>query len=98
LLENKAKVSVFDPEAMENTKNIFGKSVEYVDRMYNCLDNADALIICTEWNIFRTPDFSIIKNKLKHNIIFDGRNLFNPDDMENINIEYYSVGRRTVSV
>ena len=98
LLENKAKVSVFDPEAMENTKNIFGKSVEYVDRMYNCLDNADALIICTEWNIFRTPDFSIIKNKLKHNIIFDGRNLFNPDDMENLNIEYYSIGRRTVSV
>lgn len=98
LLEKGSIVSVYDQEAMENTKNIFGNKIEYVEKMYSALDAADALIICTEWNIFRTPDFGIIKNRLKSNIIFDGRNLFIPEDMEKLGFEYHSIGRRSVGL
>ena len=98
LLEKGSTVSVFDQEAMENTKDIFGEKIEYVEKMYNALDAADALIICTEWNIFRTPDFKIIKSKLKNSIIFDGRNLFSLDEMKKIGFEYHSIGRISVGV
>ncbi|MPM84793.1 UDP-glucose 6-dehydrogenase TuaD [bioreactor metagenome] len=81
---------------MQNTKNVFGDAIEYVDKMYNALDNAEALIICTEWNAFRTPDFNIIKSKLKKHLIFDGRNLFALEEMEKLNIEYHSIGRKIV--
>jgi len=98
LLEKGANISVYDQEAMENTKNIFGDKIEYVEKMYSALDAADALIICTEWNIFRTPDFKIIKNKLKNNIIFDGRNLFIPAEIEKAGFEYHSIGRKSVGM
>jgi UDPglucose 6-dehydrogenase len=63
--------------------------------MYAALDGADALVICTEWNEFRSPDFTDIKRRLKHALIFDGRNLFRPSQMAHEGFEYHSVGRPT---
>ncbi len=96
LLEKGAKISAYDPEAIENTKKIYSNKIEYATKMYDVLDNADALVICTEWNIFRTPDFDIIKSKLKFPVIFDGRNLFALEDMKKQKFLYYSIGRNTV--
>ncbi len=95
LLEAGANVNVYDPEAIDNTKIEFGNRINYFDDQYECIDQADLLVIVTEWNAFRSPDFDIIKSKLKTNIIFDGRNLFEPSDMENNGIEYHCIGRPT---
>ena len=93
LLAAGAKVKVYDPEAIENTKIIFGDKIEYFDNQYECLNDSDVLAIITEWNVFRSPDFDIIKSKLRTNIIFDGRNLFEPHDMQKLAIEYHCIGR-----
>jgi len=97
LLERGAHVIAHDPEAIDNTKLNYGDRIEYASRMYDTLYNCDALIIITEWNQFRTPDFDLIKSKLKNNIIFDGRNLYNLDFMADEGFEYYSIGRREVN-
>ncbi|MDR0927843.1 MAG: UDP-glucose/GDP-mannose dehydrogenase family protein [Ignavibacteria bacterium] len=96
LLDKKAILAVYDQEASENTRSVFGDSIVYTDKMYDALDDADALVICTEWNAFRTPDFGIIANKLKNKLIFDGRNLFSPTEMKSIGFEYHSIGRQSV--
>ena len=96
LLERKAQISAFDPEAMENTRKLYGDKIELVEKMYDALNDADVLVICTEWNIFRTPDFEVIKSKLKNNTIFDGRNLFALEDMRKRGINYFSIGRPDV--
>ena len=96
LLARDAKISVFDPEAMDNTKKIYNNKVEFVKKMYDALIEADALVICTEWNIFRNPDFNLVKSKLKNNVIFDGRNLFAVEDMKKLGFSYYSIGRPEV--
>lgn len=96
MLEEGATVCVHDPEAMENTKLIFGDKILYSERMYETLNDADALVIITEWNQFRTPDFDIIKSKLKNKIIFDGRNLYSLDQIKDLGFEYYSIGRRAI--
>lgn len=97
LLEKGASISAYDPEAAENTKKRFGDKIEYSDSMYSCLDNADALIIATEWNVFRNPDFKVVNGKLKEKLIFDGRNLYELQEMEELNYHYYSIGRRVVT-
>lgn len=96
MLENGASVSAYDPEAMENTKLKFGDKIEYAENMYDCLPEADALVIVTEWNNFRRPDFDKIKQSLKAPLIFDGRNLYDPEAMKNIHFEYYCIGRKPV--
>ncbi|MFA3782680.1 UDP-glucose/GDP-mannose dehydrogenase family protein [Melioribacteraceae bacterium 4301-Me] len=96
LLRNKITVAAYDPAAMENAKYYFNDSIEYSDEPYGALKNADALMILTEWNEFRNPDFEKIKSELKHKIIFDGRNIFDPDKMEELGFTYYSIGRRAV--
>ena len=68
--------AAFDPEAMNNVKNLIGDKINYAENQYDALKDADALIIATEWNEFRTPDFSKIVSNLKNKVIFDGRNLF----------------------
>ncbi len=93
LLENGATINTYDPEAMENTKIVFGDSIKYSQNMYDCLDNADGLIIATEWNLFRNPDFNIIRQKLNNKVIFDGRNLWTNDEMKDEGFRYYSIGR-----
>lgn len=96
LLKRGATLSVFDPEAIENTKKTFGNKIQYGDDQYDTLIDADALIIATEWNEFRTPDFTKIEQLLKHKAIFDGRNLFDIDSMKELGYHYVSIGRPTV--
>lgn len=93
LLKLGASISVFDPEAMGNVKQLMHNKVVYADNMYSVLTNADALIIATEWSEFRTPDFSYIRNQLRKPLIFDGRNLFDPAEMQKSFFEYISIGR-----
>ncbi len=91
-----AKVVVFDPEAMENIKKEVGKKVKYAKNPYDAVEGADALMIMTEWPEFRTPDFEKLDKSLKNKVIFDGRNLYEPEDMARMGYTYYSVGRKTV--
>lgn len=97
LLEKGAKVNAFDPAALENSKFYFGDKINYCEDAYVALKDADALIICTEWNEFRNPDFEEIKSLLKNPLIFDGRNLYLLSEMENLGFTYYSIGRRKVA-
>jgi len=96
LLAAGATVTAFDPEAMENVKRIVGDKITYAGNEYECLKDADALIIATEWSLFRTPDFERIEKEMNAKVIFDGRNLFNLDTMEGLGYHYQSVGRRKI--
>lgn len=95
LLNKGAKINVFDPEAMPNVKRKFGDQLTYSLNKYEAVDGADALIICTEWSIFRTPNFNKLKELLKQPVIFDGRNLFDVEDMNKEGFYYNSIGRKT---
>ncbi len=88
-----AYVQAFDPEARENVAKLNINNLQLVDTMYDALKNADALIIATEWNDFKKPDFAIIDSSLREKVIFDGRNLYNQQDLENRKYHYESVGR-----
>jgi UDPglucose 6-dehydrogenase len=93
LLKEGATVSVFDPEAMNNVKQVIGDSVTYAENQYEALEGADALIIATEWNEFRTPNFLKIVTSLRSKVIFDGRNLFDIAAIRELGFYYESVGR-----
>ncbi len=88
-----ATVSAFDPEAMNNVRKVIGDKISYADSQYLALENADALIIATEWSEFRTPDFDIINSSLKNKVIFDGRNLFDVKYIADLGYHYVSIGR-----
>ena len=94
LLGKGASVSAYDPEAMENTKKKFGVSIEYVADMYDALQDAYALIVPTEWGVFRRPEFEKIKEMLKTPVLFDGRNIYNPEEMKELGFIYYCIGRK----
>jgi UDPglucose 6-dehydrogenase len=96
LLSSGATITAFDPEAMENSKTILGNRVQFADNQYEALTGADALLIATEWNEFRTPDFEKIGSLLNQKTIFDGRNLFDLESMEKTGFHYVSIGRRTI--
>ena len=98
LIGRGAKIQAFDPEAIGTFKETFGDNdnIKYTDTNYNALNEADALIICTEWNEFRNPDFAIIKSHIKDKVVFDGRNLYKLEDMQELGLKYYSIGRRVV--
>ena len=96
LLQEGASVKVFDPAAMETAKSILGEKVEYSDNLYAAIENVDALIIATEWTVFRTPSFSKMKTLMKENVIFDGRNLFDLDLMSRKGFYYNSIGRKII--
>ncbi len=96
LIDLGAEITVYDPEAMQNVKNLIGDKVAYAKNEYEALENADALVIATEWSTFRNPDFDRIKSLLLNPIIFDGRNIFELDQMKNLGFYYNSVGRKTV--
>lgn len=91
-----AKVVVYDPEAMTNVRKEVGRKVKYADNMYEAIDGADALMIMTEWPEFRTPDFQKMKSSLKNPVIFDGRNLYDLDRMEERGFNYFSIGRKDI--
>jgi UDPglucose 6-dehydrogenase len=88
-----ATVTAFDPEAMNNVRQTIGDRIQYAENQYSALKNADALIIATEWNEFRTPDFLKIVSNLKSKVIFDGRNLFDVTSIRDLGFHYESVGR-----
>lgn len=93
LLDAGSRVQAFDPEAMEEARKIFGDRIQYTHRNYDALHGAAALLILTEWNEFRRPDFARIKSLLKQPVIFDGRNIFDPADLRKLGFTYYSIGR-----
>jgi UDPglucose 6-dehydrogenase len=97
LIESGATVSAFDPEAMNNVKTIYGDKITFSETQYDCLENADALIVATEWNEFRTPDFEKMMSLLKDPVIFDGRNVFDVQSMEKKGFHYESIGRPLVN-
>jgi UDPglucose 6-dehydrogenase len=96
LLAEGAKVQAFDPEAMANVKAIFGDKVTFVDNQYAALEGADALAIVTEWSEFRNPDFDKMKSMLRQPLIFDGRNVYSLEKMQELGFHYESMGRSTV--
>jgi UDPglucose 6-dehydrogenase len=96
LLALGCKVRVYDPEAMKNVKEVIGDVVEYSKSPYDAIDGADALLIVTEWPQFRTPDFEKMDTLLKNKVIFDGRNLYELPQMQELGYTYYSVGRQAV--
>lgn len=98
LLERGATICAYDPEATNATKRMIGDQIEYSKRHYDALEGADALVIATEWNKFREPDFNFMREVLKNPVIFDGRNLYELDSMRHHKFTYYSVGRPVVRV
>lgn len=96
LLAEGAEIAGFDPEAMENVKKELGDKITLHNDMYDPMKDADALLVCTEWSVFRTPDFDRIARLLKNKAIFDGRNVFKPDQMLDLGFYYSSIGRETV--
>jgi UDPglucose 6-dehydrogenase len=96
LLKEGATIVAFDPEGMPNVKKLMGDKIGYAENRYDALDGADALLIVTEWPVFRTPDFDFMKEKLKAPVVFDGRNLYDLERMKDYGFYYNSIGRKTV--
>jgi UDPglucose 6-dehydrogenase len=96
LLKEGARVKVFDPEAMENVKKVFGNDIQFAKDQYEALLGSDSLAIMTEWSVFRTPSFEVIKELLKDRAIFDGRNLYDLETMKETGLYYESIGRTPV--
>jgi UDPglucose 6-dehydrogenase len=95
LLEAKAKIQAHDPIAMERAKSLFDNRIEYFQNNYDALKGADALLIVTEWNEFRRPDYAKMKTLLKKPVIFDGRNIYDPKIMKENGFVYFGIGRKT---
>jgi UDPglucose 6-dehydrogenase len=93
LVEAGATVQAYDPEAARVARGIFGDAIQYTATNYDALKNADALAIVTEWNEFRRPDFDRMRTLMRHPVVFDGRNLFTPEQMTQHGFTYYSIGR-----
>jgi UDPglucose 6-dehydrogenase len=96
LLKAGASVVAFDPEAMNNVKTLLGDQISYAENQYEALKDADALLIVTEWSVFRTPDFDLLESLLKNKVIFDGRNLYDLQKMIDCGFYYNSIGRKVI--
>ncbi len=96
LLAEGAIIKAFDPEAMPNVKGVIGDTITYTKGPYEAIKEADALLIMTEWPQFRTPEFEVMEVLLKNKVIFDGRNLYELEQMKELGYTYYSIGRETV--
>ena len=92
LLKNDAKISVTDPAAINNFKNLFGDKIQYFENNFDVLNGANCLIINTEWSVYRQPDFNVIKQRMEDYVIFDGRNLYNPKKLKELGFYYSNVG------
>jgi UDPglucose 6-dehydrogenase len=93
LIEAGARVRAFDPVATDNARKLLPASVQFCSNAYDAIEGADALVIVTEWNEFRHPDFDRIKKTLKSPLIFDGRNLYSPSQMKGLGFSYFGIGR-----
>lgn len=98
LLELGASIRVYDPEAMNNVRDVYGDKITFCERPMEAVQAADALAIVTEWEDFRTPDFAAIKSALKTPVVFDGRNLYDADKMSELGFTYHSIGRPTTGL
>ena len=98
LIKDGAIISAFDPEAMSNVKKLVGDKIQFGENQYDILKDADALVIVTEWSVFRTPDFDRVGSLLKSKVIFDGRNLYDLQKMIDSGYYYNSIGRKTISI
>jgi UDPglucose 6-dehydrogenase len=96
LLNMGAKIKAFDPEAMDNVKAQYRENISYEENMYDALEGSDALLIATEWSVFRNPDFEKVKKHLPSKVIFDGRNLYDHDQLRDHGFHYESIGRETL--
>ena len=97
LLAEGAKIKAYDPEGMKNVRSVVGDKIEYCVDEYHAAEQADAIFVMTEWPIFRTPDFEKLSSILKEKVIFDGRNLYDPEAMkEELGYSYYSIGRKDI--
>ena len=96
LLKEGAIISTFDPEAMNNVKELVGDKITFMGNQYDALNDTDALIIATEWSEFRTPDFDKMKGLMRNKVIFDGRNVFDLEQMKELGFYYESIGRKTI--
>jgi UDPglucose 6-dehydrogenase len=93
LLADGAKVIAYDPESMSEAKRIFGDRIELATSNYGCVEGADALLIVTEWQAFRHPNFERMKTVMRSPVVFDGRNIYDPQQLRDLGFTYYSVGR-----
>ena len=94
LIADGAQIHAYDPEAMKVAKSIFGSKVAYAENSYAALTGADALVLVTEWNEFREPDFARMRKLMRDPVIFDGRNIYNPEQIRAQGFTYHSIGRR----
>ena len=97
LLNAGAKIKAYDPEAMDNVRDLIGDKIKYFPNSLDALIGVDALLIATEWSAFRNPDFNQMKSVMKSPVIFDGRNLFSLESMVKENFFYQSIGRKVVN-
>ena len=97
LLKAGAQVVAFDPEAMPNVKRLLGDTISFSENAYDALNDADALLIATEWSVFRNPDFEVLAQKLKNKVVFDGRNLYDLQKMIDLGFYYNSIGRKLIN-
>jgi UDPglucose 6-dehydrogenase len=97
LLQLGAKVKAFDPEAMENVRKVFGDRIELVEDQYEALIGVDALVVVTEWSVFRTPSFNVMAQLMKNKAIFDGRNVFDLIEMQELGFHYESIARTKIN-
>ena len=97
LLEAGAKVNAYDPEAMNHVKRMYGNRINLCKNEYDALEGADALLIVTEWPVFRQPEFDLMASKMKSKLIFDGRNLYPVHQMEELGFTYISIGRKEIN-
>jgi UDPglucose 6-dehydrogenase len=93
LLSEGAAIAAYDPEALEEAKRIFGSRIQLASNNYGCVDNADALLVVTEWQAFRNPNFDRVKAMMRQPVIFDGRNIYDPAHLRQLGFTYYSIGR-----
>jgi len=93
LLQNHASITAYDPVAISQARSIFGERIEYAKRNYDCLKEADALILVTEWDEFRRPNWDMIHSIMRERILFDGRNIWNPERLRALGFTYYGIGR-----
>jgi len=96
LLEAGAEVVAYDPVAIDESKRILGDKIEMAKDEYEACIDADAMILVTEWSEFRSPNFKVLKKLLKNNVIFDGRNIYDPAEMAEWGFTYYAIGRKPV--
>jgi UDPglucose 6-dehydrogenase len=96
VLEAGALLRVHDPEAIDNVRAVYGDRLTYCDRPYGALEQADALVVTTDWNEFRNPDFEVMYRLLRQPVVLDGRNLYDPVKMATLGFMYYGIGRLPV--